>query len=84
MSTTVVDTEAFLDTIRSVADVAARHADDVDREARFPAESMKALGEAGIWGVLSSPEVGGLGLGFGAASRVIRRVPGSPGAGSRL
>ena len=41
---------------------------------RFPAESMSALGEAGVWGVLSKPDVGGLGLGPKTASQVIRRV----------
>lgn len=42
-----IDREAvFLDAVRSIAvDVAAVHADDVDRQARFPAEAIAALRE---------------------------------------
>jgi alkylation response protein AidB-like acyl-CoA dehydrogenase len=72
MKTNEADVLATVD--RIAVDVISKHAISVDTEARFPAESMKALADAGIWGVLSSPEVGGLGLGFGTASRVIRRV----------
>ena len=37
------------------------HAAEVDREARFPAESVKALRESGLWGLTVPPEYGGPG-----------------------
>ncbi|MCA9706253.1 MAG: acyl-CoA/acyl-ACP dehydrogenase [Myxococcales bacterium] len=65
----------LLGTVDQIAtDVIAKHAIAVDAEARFPGESMQALAEAGVLGVLSSPDVGGLGLGLGAASQAVRRV----------
>lgn len=66
------DLLATLDKIAT--DVIAKHAIAVDTEARFPTESIKALGDAGVFGVLSSPDVGGLGLGLTTASKVIRRI----------
>lgn len=47
------------DAVKRIArDVAARHADDVDRQARFPAESLAALKQARV---LSAPVPRGLG-----------------------
>ncbi|MSP58894.1 MAG: acyl-CoA dehydrogenase [Myxococcales bacterium] len=43
------------------AEVAARHAEDVDRKGRFPKESVAALAEAGLFGLCLSPSVGGAG-----------------------
>ena len=43
-------------------DVAAAHADDVDRSARFPAETFDALKEAGVLGALVPRALGGAGL----------------------
>jgi acyl-CoA dehydrogenase len=60
MSTTTLDT---VDTrARAAAEVAARHADDVDASARFPAESVAALGEARLLGASIPVELGGEGL----------------------
>ena len=39
----------------------------VDAKAVFPEKAIKALGESGLLGLLSSTEVGGLGQGPGAA-----------------
>jgi alkylation response protein AidB-like acyl-CoA dehydrogenase len=65
----------LLSTVDRIAtDVIAKHAIAVDGEARFPSESMLALAEAGAWGVLSSPDVGGAGRSFGVASKIVRRV----------
>lgn len=53
------------ETARRIArDVAARHADSVDREARFPSEAMAALREAGLLGAWVPASLGGQGAGF--------------------
>ena len=66
---------SYLETLETVAsEVVASHADAVDAEARFPAESLEALGKAGLLGLVSASEVGGLGLGPAAAVRVIERL----------
>lgn len=72
MSSETIDYLSVADRVAS--DVVAKHADAVDREARFPREAIAALGEQGLLGVVSSSESGGLGLGPGAAARVVERV----------
>ncbi len=61
-----IDTEQqFLDGIRRIADeVAAAHADSVDREARFPAETIDALREERALSAFIPEELGGAGLGL--------------------
>ncbi|HVY45274.1 MAG TPA: acyl-CoA dehydrogenase family protein, partial [Minicystis sp.] len=59
---------------RIATGVIAEHASAVDREARFPKEAIAALARAGLLGVLSAKEVGGAGLGLGAAAEVVERV----------
>jgi alkylation response protein AidB-like acyl-CoA dehydrogenase len=44
-------------------DVLAKHAGDVDARARFPAESLRALAEAGFLGLCIPSALGGLGQG---------------------
>ncbi|MGE0708379.1 MAG: acyl-CoA dehydrogenase family protein [Planctomycetota bacterium] len=66
---------SYLETLEPIATgVVAQHAPEVDGEARFPRESVDALGRAGLLGLLSATEVGGLGLGLGAGVRVIERL----------
>ena len=71
MSVTAVDRDqAFLAAVRSVADdLVAEYADSVDREARFPAESIAALREAGALGALVPVSLGGLGVSLEAVAR---------------
>ncbi|KWT87795.1 MULTISPECIES: acyl-CoA dehydrogenase family protein [unclassified Variovorax] len=45
-----------------------------DKEARFPRPAVDALAQAGLLGLISSKEVGGMGLGMAEASRVIKRL----------
>lgn len=45
-----------------------------DREGRFPRAALDALGQAGLLGLVSSTEVGGLGLGLPEAAQVIERI----------
>ena len=60
MSATTDRREAFVEQARRIAvDVAALHADDVDRNARFPQEAVDALRAAGTLGVLIPEELGG-------------------------
>src|SRR5205085_10992344 len=46
----------------------------VDGDGVFPEHSIEALSSAGFLGAMSSPEVGGLGLGIPGATAVVRRV----------
>ena len=51
---------AFLDTVRRIADeIAAPNADDVDRQARFPSETIDALREARALSAHLPAELGG-------------------------
>ncbi|MBP2299870.1 acyl-CoA dehydrogenase family protein [Azospirillum picis] len=43
------------------AEIAARHADDVDRNSRFPEEAFAALREQGLLGVMVPADLGGAG-----------------------
>ncbi len=53
-----------------VAEVAARHADAVDREARFPAESFASIREQKLLGLLIPKELGGEGASVGDVADV--------------
>jgi acyl-CoA dehydrogenase len=58
---------AFLDAVRRIADeIAAPQADAVDREARFPAETLAALREQRALSAFVPPELGGDGVSFDA------------------
>lgn len=55
----------FLDDVRRISrEVAAEHADGVDRDARFPAEAIGALREIGGLSAYVPAELGGLGVSF--------------------
>jgi len=57
--------QAFLEAIRRIADeIAAPNADAVDREARFPSDTLDALRAEGALSALVPVEHGGLGLRF--------------------
>jgi acyl-CoA dehydrogenase len=59
--------QAFLDAVRRIADeVAAVHADEVDRNARFPVESIEALRAQGALSAYVPEELGGGGVSFAA------------------
>src|SRR6185295_3800292 len=46
----------------------------VDRDGTFPEQSIDALKSAGFLGAMSSPDVGGFGLGTSGATATVRRV----------
>jgi len=65
MSVSVERDQAFLDSIRRVADeVAAPNADEVDRDARFPSEAIEALRDEQALSAFIPTELGGGGLAF--------------------
>jgi len=53
---------------------AAEHAAAVDRDGTFPRAAMDAIAAAGLSGLISAPEVGGLGQGPGAAALAVERL----------
>jgi alkylation response protein AidB-like acyl-CoA dehydrogenase len=57
-----------------VASVAAEHATDVDRQGRFPEETIAALRSEGLLGLLSSQSVGGAGGTLRHAARAVERI----------
>lgn len=57
-----------------VGDVIEPRAAEVDRTGEFPRAQIDALGKAGLLGLISSPDVGGMGLGPSTASAVIERI----------
>jgi alkylation response protein AidB-like acyl-CoA dehydrogenase len=59
--------------IETIAAIAAANAAEVDRGA-FPSKTLAALAEAGFYGLVSSTEVGGKGLGMPAATYVVERL----------
>jgi alkylation response protein AidB-like acyl-CoA dehydrogenase len=54
--------------------IVAEQAPSVDREGRFPDQAVKALGAAGLLGLVSARDVGGLGEGHRAAALVVERL----------
>jgi alkylation response protein AidB-like acyl-CoA dehydrogenase len=54
--------------------VVADHAEEVDRDGVFPRAAMDAIASAGLYGLISAREVGGLGYGHGAAAAAVERV----------
>lgn len=69
--------ELLEEIIVNVVDPAAA---DVDENGTFPHEAMRALGKAGLLGLLSSTEVGGRGGWLGEAAQIIRRLAASCGS----
>jgi alkylation response protein AidB-like acyl-CoA dehydrogenase len=66
---------SYLDVLNQViAEVIAPQAAEIDRESKFPRSGLTALGEAGLLGLISASEVGGLGLGHRAATEVVERL----------
>ena len=72
MTTTAETYESTLE--RVCAESVAPNAGAVDKEGRFPKESIRALAGAGLMGALSSADAGGLELGLPGAARIVRRV----------
>jgi alkylation response protein AidB-like acyl-CoA dehydrogenase len=63
-----------LTAVAPVAAVAREHAASVDAEAVFPTATIDAARKASLFGVLSSKDVGGHGLGIRQAAAVVEQV----------
>src|SRR5215471_10406073 len=59
------------------AEVLAPNAADVDTQGRFPDEGLKALADAGLYGLCLSKEVGGKGEGMRAFAGVVEELAGA-------
>lgn len=67
--------EAIVAKARAIATgIIAADAADVDAQGRFPAEGMRALAEAGLWGLLVPGELGGLGQGLRTLAAVVDEI----------
>jgi len=84
--TVVVDREqGLLAEVRAIAsDIAAVHADDVDRAARFPAESINALRAAGALSAPVPEALGGGGVSVGAIAECCHELGRSCGASAMV
>ena len=66
---------SYLQILQPILDgVIAEHAIRVDVEGAFPSENVAALAQAGLLGLISSVEVGGLGQGPDAAVSVVEQI----------
>ena len=75
MSTVAPTTPYYLETLEQViTDVIAPNAPEVDRNGTFPQAGIDALGKAGLLGLISAKEVGGLGEGHRAATLVVEQI----------
>ncbi|HEY2780401.1 MAG TPA: acyl-CoA dehydrogenase family protein [Steroidobacteraceae bacterium] len=75
----------LLDTIRAkVVEVAARHADDVDRKARFPIETVNALREAKAMSAAVPRELGGSGYGMQELATMCATLAGACGSSAMV
>lgn len=75
MNTTEQTQAAYLDAIeRIINDIVAPNAAEIDRHGTYPRAALQAMGQAGLLGLISSKEVGGLGQGHRAAVEVEERL----------
>ena len=63
----------FTKSVEGVAAIAAEHAHETDR-GNFPTAALKAMADSGLLGLVSSPDVGGKGLGLKEAAFVVERL----------
>lgn len=74
-------TRSFLDVLEDlITTMVDPAAPEVDSAGAFPRASVEALGRAGLLGLTSSEDVGGMGLGLGEAAAVVRRLAASCGS----
>ena len=75
----------LIETIRTkVVEVAARHADDVDRQARFPIETITALREAKLLSAAVPRELGGGGSGVRELAGMCAALAGACGSSAMV
>ncbi|WP_282689604.1 MULTISPECIES: acyl-CoA dehydrogenase family protein [unclassified Streptomyces] len=59
---------------RIIVETVRPQAADVDREGRFPADGLEALGQAGFFGATVPTKMGGWGLSAAEISEIVRRL----------
>lgn len=75
MASATAGTQSYMDALDPVIrEVIAPNAIEVDRDGVFPRAAIEALGKVGLLGLVSSPEVGGLGAGHRAATLVVEAI----------
>lgn len=75
MTTTLSAAPSYMEALdKVIAEVIAPAAVEIDQTGAFPRAGMTALGEAGLPGLISAPEVGGLGQGHRAAALAVAKV----------
>ena len=71
----MTEIQSVLDTLEPIAaNIVAPAAARIDATGEYPRAALTALGQAGLLGLVSAKEVGGLGLGHRAAALVIERL----------
>jgi alkylation response protein AidB-like acyl-CoA dehydrogenase len=66
---------SYMDVLnRLIDEVIAPQAADIDRTGAFPRAALDALGQEGLLGLISAPEVGGLGQSHRAATFVVEGI----------
>lgn len=66
---------SYLDLLEPIArTVIAPNVQDVDQNGTFPRAALAALGKAGLLGLISATDVGGMGEGHRAATLVVERI----------
>ncbi len=74
MNTSATQTN-YLELLEPIArDIIAPNAIDVDQNGTFPRGALNTLGDAGLLGLISSPDVGGMGQNMRAAALVVERI----------
>jgi alkylation response protein AidB-like acyl-CoA dehydrogenase len=75
VSVTTAANAAYLEVLQPIIDtVIAPTAIEIDNTGTYPRAALTALGEAGLLGLVSAPEIGGMGEGPRAAAYVVERI----------
>jgi len=69
------DKQPYLDALEPIAvEVVAPAAAEIDAKGEYPRAALNALGQAGLLGLISASDVGGMGLAHRAAALVVERL----------
>src|SRR5262245_35112957 len=67
--------DSYLDALDPIIkDVIVPAAEEIDQSGTFPRVAIEALGRAGLLGLISAKEIGGLGKAHRAATLVVERI----------